>query len=192
VDISGVGSDAVEIAGGQRNTVRNSTLMGRFLALGVSGSDRISVVGNTANGFFAGAMSITSNFAFIARNRTGTTNTGSISLSGSSNRVAHNQVRGSLDLLSGTANVVVRNWVVAGVDGIFVSPSATGTTLRRNVAAGNADDGIDVDSPSTVLIRNTANDNGDLGIEAVPGVAGLGNRAAGNGNPAQCLNVTCG
>jgi parallel beta-helix repeat protein len=192
VNISGVGSDAVVIAGGQQNTIRNSTLMGRFLGLGVSGSDRISVVGNTANGFFAGAMSLTSNFGLIAHNRTGTTNTGSISVSGSSNRLAHNQIRGSLDLLVGTANVVVRNWIVAGVDGIFVSPSATGTTLRRNVAAGNADDGIDVESASTVLVRNTANDNGDLGIEAVSGVADFGNRAAGNGNPFQCLNVSCG
>jgi hypothetical protein len=48
-----------------------------------------------------------------------------------------------------------------------------------------------VESPSTILIRNTANDNGDLGIEAVPGVVGVGNRAAGNGNPLQCLNVAC-
>ena len=39
--------------------------------------------------------------------------------------------------------------------------------------------------------RNTANDNGDLGIEAVAGVRGNGNRAARNGNPAQCAGVTC-
>ena len=33
-----------------------------------------------------------------------------------------------------------------------------------------------------------ANDNGDLGIEAVSGVTdGGGNRARGNGNPAQCV-----
>jgi hypothetical protein len=28
-------------------------------------------------------------------------------------------------------------------------------------------------------------------LEAVPGVRGNGNRAACNGNPAQCLNVAC-
>jgi hypothetical protein len=39
---------------------------------------------------------------------------------------------------------------------------------------------------------NTANRNHDLGIEAVPGVIdGGGNKASGNGNPAQCLNVVC-
>ena len=191
LDVGEVGSDAVVIEGGQRNTIAGSALMGRFLGLSVLSSDRIRIADNTANGFFAGAMSIRSNFGVIAGNRIGTTGPGSVSVSGSGNRLARNQVRGSIDLLAGTANVVVRNWVVAGVDGIFVSPSATGTTLRRNVAAGNADDGIDVESPGTILIRNTANDNGDLGIETVPGVVAVGNRAAGNGNPLQCLDVVC-
>jgi len=45
---------------------------------------------------------------------------------------------------------------------------------------------------SVVLTRNTANDNGDFGIEAVLGVTdGGGNKASGNGNPLQCLNVFC-
>jgi hypothetical protein len=34
--------------------------------------------------------------------------------------------------------------------------------------------------------------NGDLGIEAVAGVAdGGGNKARGNGSPAQCTNIAC-
>jgi hypothetical protein len=34
--------------------------------------------------------------------------------------------------------------------------------------------------------------NADLGIEAVPGVTdGGGNRATGNGNPLQCVSITC-
>jgi hypothetical protein len=49
-----------------------------------------------------------------------------------------------------------------------------------------------VESASTTLTRNLAVHNGDLGIEAVPGVTdGGGNRAAGNGNPAQCTNIDC-
>ena len=40
--------------------------------------------------------------------------------------------------------------------------------------------------------RFIANHNHDLGIEAVPGVIdGGGNHAAGNGNPAQCINIDC-
>ena len=64
--------------------------------------------------------------------------------------------------------------------------------LNRNVASGNGDDGIDVDDAGTTITSNTANDNGDYGIEAVPDVIdGGGNKARGNGNPAQCLNVSC-
>jgi hypothetical protein len=43
-----------------------------------------------------------------------------------------------------------------------------------------------------VLARNVASFNGDLGIEAVVGVVDAGrNRAAGNGDPAQCTNLDC-
>ena len=72
-----------------------------------------------------------------------------------------------------------------------------GSEFVGNVATNN-DDGIEIDSGgaipenSVVLTRNTANDNGDFGIEAVLGVTdGGGNKASGNGNPLQCLNVFC-
>jgi parallel beta-helix repeat protein len=77
-------------------------------------------------------------------------------------------------------------------DGILVDNGATGTLLVRNRAIRNGDDGIDVDAPATTVTRNIANHNHDLGIEAVPGVIdGGGNHAAGNGNPAQCINIDC-
>ena len=79
-----------------------------------------------------------------------------------------------------------------GADGIRVEPDAARVLVRGNLASRHADDGIDVDSPATTITANVANDNGDYGIEAVPGVTdGGGNRASGNGNPAQCLGVTC-
>ena len=56
----------------------------------------------------------------------------------------------------------------------------------------NSDDGIDTDNPQTTITGNIANNNGDLGIEAVPGTTdGGGNLASGNGNPAQCVGVSC-
>ena len=63
----------------------------------------------------------------------------------------------------------------------------------RNRAHRNAnDDGIEVGDAVATLTRNTANNNADYGIEAVLGVTdGGGNRASGNGNAAQCLNVVC-
>jgi parallel beta-helix repeat protein len=73
-----------------------------------------------------------------------------------------------------------------------VATGVTSTVVRGNTTNSNADDGIDVDAPGTTIRENVANDNGDLGIEAVPGVVdGGGNRATGNGNPAQCTDVVC-
>ena len=77
-------------------------------------------------------------------------------------------------------------------DGIFVEKHSTETLIERNTARRSGDDGIDVDSAETTLRTNTATRNGDLGIEAVEGVVDRGgNRAFGNGNPLQCLNVVC-
>lgn len=77
-------------------------------------------------------------------------------------------------------------------DGIVVAADSSGTQITKNVSSGNADDGIDVDNPATTVTQNTTNDNADLGIEAVAGTTdGGGNRATGNGNPAQCTGVTC-
>jgi parallel beta-helix repeat protein len=101
-------------------------------------------------------------------------------------------------------NIVTRNDVDGNThDGIALqgpsheppfppAPGATETLIERNDANGNGDDGIDVRAPSTTIRKNTANNNADLGIEAVPGVTdGGGNRAKGNGNPLQCVNVAC-
>ena len=76
-------------------------------------------------------------------------------------------------------------------DGILVDPDATGTLLLRNLAV-HSDDGIDVRASGTTVTLNIANANHNLGIAAVPGVIDGGrNRAAGNGNPAQCINIVC-
>jgi parallel beta-helix repeat protein len=90
-------------------------------------------------------------------------------------------------------NVVSQNLVTDAIgDGVLVESTATDTLLKSNIAIGAGDDGIDVDSAATTLTRNLSLRNADLGIEAVPGVVdGGGNRARRNGNPAQCLNVSC-
>jgi len=84
----------------------------------------------------------------------------------------------------------------AGVDGIAIDGDHAGpvldTLLEGNLVTAANDDGLDVDSPSTTLTGNLALHNGDLGIEAVAGVIEGGkNHAHGNGNPAQCVNITC-
>lgn len=86
----------------------------------------------------------------------------------------------------------------AGSDGIALAtePDAPGTVadtfLTGNLAIGEADDGIDVDSLTTTLRQNDAVRNGDLGIEAVAGfIDAGGNRAWSNGNLRQCTIVLC-
>jgi parallel beta-helix repeat protein len=89
-------------------------------------------------------------------------------------------------------NTVRHNVIRGALDGIRVQETATHTLLDGNLAVGSADDGIDVANAATTLRRNVADRNDDLGIEAVTGVTDGGhNRAHGNGNPAQCLNVSC-
>ena len=76
-------------------------------------------------------------------------------------------------------------------DGIAVLAGAPRTLVERNEAYRNGDDGIDVKDAEAKVRLNQADFNNDLGIEAVPGVDGGGNRAAHNGNPAQCDGVAC-
>ena len=90
-------------------------------------------------------------------------------------------------------NVVRRNYVrAARSGGIAVDRVPSRTLIIGNRVVGSGNDGINVLSRSTTLARNRAFRNADLGIEAVRGVTdGGGNRASGNGDPRQCVNVRC-
>lgn len=120
-------------------------------------------------------------------------------VSGDRNRIEHNDVAslyatGALIWIGNGDGNLVRGNTTSGAndDDIFVASAATNTLIEANLATGAYDDGIDVDAPGTLIRANTATNNGDLGIEAVAGVIdGGGNRASGNGNPLQCLNVAC-
>jgi parallel beta-helix repeat protein len=97
-----------------------------------------------------------------------------------------------------TSDTLIRGNVVrdAGVDGISVGTETPnpirGTTITANTILRSRDDGIDIERSETVLSDNHAIRNGDFGIEAIPGVTDAGgNRAAANGNAAQCLEVRC-
>lgn len=110
------------------------------------------------------------------------------------NSVSATAVFGIAVFSNSTNNRLEKNTILGTLlgDGIFVASDSSGTRITKNVASGNADDGIDVENQATTVTENTANDNADLGIEAVPGTTdGGGNQASGNGNPAQCTGVTC-
>jgi parallel beta-helix repeat protein len=110
------------------------------------------------------------------------------------NSVLATRVFGIAVFSNATNNRVEKNDVLGTLlgDGITVASDSSGTQITKNVASGNADDGIDVENQTTTVTANAANGNADLGIEAVPGTTdGGGNRASGNGNPAQCTGVIC-
>lgn len=91
-------------------------------------------------------------------------------------------------------NLVVRNeFTRSSQNGIWVE-DAPNTILRDNRVTRAGADGILVSTPSagSVLTRNGAFNNALLGINAeAPVVDGGGNRASGNGDPRQCVGVTC-
>jgi hypothetical protein len=196
VDASGYLS-GIDISGGGGNTVDGGRVGGLFGGIGVDRSPGARITNVDASAIFIGAgseSSVVRSNLVITRNING--RGGTIAVGTSSSRVVGNAARG-ISIGSGAGNVVASNWVFGAVDplfprsGIVVAAGATNTLVRRNIAAGNSGDGIEVRSPTTALLRNTAINNGDYGIEAVPGVFGFGNVARGNGNPAQCLNVVC-
>lgn len=187
-------TNAIAIDNGVRNVVRASSVFGRAFGIVVDGSDHARLIGNTAGGL-SGAISLQASHGIVARNVMNEPPGDGVTVSGSFNRIARNVLSTGflgIDVTSGLANVVARNWVFnAGGDGVLTDAQATNTVIIRNLVANSAADGIDAKSASTAILFNTANNNGNYGIEAVPRVVAFGNKASGNGNPMQCLNVTC-
>jgi parallel beta-helix repeat protein len=90
-------------------------------------------------------------------------------------------------------NVVSSNRVSSrDADALVVEHGAVGTVVDRNRAFDSGGDGIRIDAAGTVVTSNIADNNHALGIQAGAGtVDGGGNRARGNGDPAQCTGVIC-
>jgi parallel beta-helix repeat protein len=198
--------------GSARNLVEDAVLQGNHGA-GVRLDTATSnlVTGNIVNGNGSAAEPLTSQILLMnsSRNRleandVSASSTVGIVLTGSDlNQLHGNQVGfvgsdgnvGGVSLLGSSDRTLINGNTVANNrpgDGIFVEAGSRYSILRNNLASGNGDDGIQVDDPGTRIVGNTANDNDDLGIEAVAGVTdGGGNSASGNGNPAQCLNISC-
>jgi parallel beta-helix repeat protein len=159
------------------------------------------IIGNTsAHNAEIGIHLIGSDDNLIRRNRVRRNAEDGLILEGDRNLIVRNRLRGNAIGITifteggrAVGNVVRRNRVLdAPRPGIYVDPVPKGTVIRRNHVFGAGGDGINVGSPRTTLTRNEARNNGRLGIEAVEGVIdGGGNRASGNGDPRQCVQVTC-
>lgn len=103
-------------------------------------------------------------------------------------------VLGVREFPAGGGSNVVRWNVVEGSrdDAFLVTPEDRHSVVKHNTAREARDDGFDIQSRSARLTANRAFGNADLGIQAVDGVIdGGGNRARGNGDPRQCVNIAC-
>jgi len=205
--ISANGGNGIDLRGSSGNVIRANGSTGNsgvgialtFSSLNNAVNDNV-LTGNGGQGIFVleGANGNTLARNVIAANTlTGILIANSSRNGAGSNRIAENG-GGGLGIVSdlpevSDANTLTRNAVIGNAsDGIFVDAGTTGTVVLGNEADENGDDGIDVMNAATTITRNAADRNVDLGIEAVAGVTdGGGNRAAGNGNPLQCVNVAC-
>ena len=161
-------------------TIRRGTIRGFDTGVLVEGGGGVAVRGLSITGNVTGIV-IDISFDVVVRH----------------NVIADNSGSGLLALDSNTVRVAGNGALRNAGDGIHFGGEVTSSVAEGNVASGNGDDGIEVaefvvgEVPNT-LARNLATFNGDLGIEAVAGtIDGGGNRAFGNGNPLQCLNITC-
>lgn len=169
----------VNLAGSDGNLVEKNTILGSGLdaiRLGLSANNVISKNELSGNVFGIGVADFSTG-NLVEKNVIRDTRGFGIAVfsDSDSNRIEKNDVQRT----------------VQG-DGINVSADSDSTTIFKNTANVNGDDGIDTDNPQTTITGNIANNNFDLGIEAVPGTTdGGGNLASGNGNPAQCVGVSC-
>jgi parallel beta-helix repeat protein len=133
----------------------------------------------------------------IAHNRVRRNPEGDLLVEGVGNRIVRNRSPVLISIFTprgkAVGNVVARNVVRdAPKAGIVVDQVPRGTVIKRNHVFDSGATGIFVGSPKTTVTRNEARNNHRLGIKAVEGVIdGGGNRASGNGDPRQCVNVSC-
>jgi large repetitive protein len=200
----------VAISDSTGNRLARDTISSRYIEVRLG-----SALGTTISDSeltFRGILAEDSDRSFIRHNDV----VGEISIGGDRNHVEKNNVLGrvvnsagfayvpeAIGIRGGDGNVVRGNSTSWGKDGIRVESAATNTLVEANLATQlppfspcttffACDDGIDVEAPGTIVRANLATNNGDFGIEAVVGVIDRGgNRASGNGNPLQCLNVVC-
>jgi parallel beta-helix repeat protein len=188
----------VQESSASRNGVGNSR---PGIALAESDNNRIT--GNTMSGNGdLGLFMAASDHNLIRHNRARRNPEGGMIIEGDRNEIVGNRVvRGGGGILitivnrggSAVANVVSRNVVRhTRSDGISVDSVPKRTLIKGNRVVGAGRAGIIVGSRSTTITENRAVRNGAFGIRAVEGVIdGGGNRANGNGDPRQCVNVAC-
>ena len=151
---------------------------------------RRNVVSGTTNGIYVSEPGTRIEWNAAVGNRRGMM----ITREASDIAIRHNLAADSLEEgidTNALRTLLERNVAARNRSGIVTRGIASGSVLKGNLATSNRIHGIEAGTGTTVT-RNLAYRNGDLGIFGEEGVIdGGGNRAFGNGNPVQCLNVAC-
>ena len=189
-----------------RSRVRRSTSFGNAgpdsgVGMTLFRSHKNMIANNTAvDNAELGIHLIQSDHNLIAHNRVRDNPEDGIVLQGDRNQIVGNRVvRNAITITLFTnnahavGNVVRLNSVRrAPRGGIAIDSAVERTVVKRNHVFRAGAHGILVGNATTTLTRNEARYNHRLGIKAVEGVIdGGGNRASGNGDPRQCVNVAC-
>jgi parallel beta-helix repeat protein len=187
-----VASDANKI---DHNDVFGNTASGIVL---ITGSDNNKVEHNKAHDNATwGITQDASNNNIYRHNKIERNNTAGFEPFNSTGlRFEHNdlkQNRIGIELFNTDASFISDNKIKSSTfDGIFSLLGSTGNLFKKNHADKNGHDGLNILDVGNTITKNHADKNTDLGIFAAAGnVDGGGNKARHNGNPAQCVGVTC-
>jgi parallel beta-helix repeat protein len=130
-----------------RLTVKNGVI--KNFGYGVkSGGERTTLVGLTASGNSLDGAALEGDNHVVKKN------------------VFTGNVDDGISINIGAGSVIDRNTSSGNGYGIFLGTSATGATVSRNKANGNATSGIRVDGDENTVTRNTVDGNGDTATPA--------------------------
>ena len=177
------------IVNGDSNVVRRNEANGSFDAISVRGNFAV-VERNTASGEFG--INVAGSNARVGRNLITECVLAGILVTGYTDARVHRNLveRGCMAGFEfrGTGARIERNTAFGSDIGLDITDSSA--IVSRNVASFGVE-GLVIRTPGTTVARNTANQNALWGINAPGAIDGGGNRATGNGEPAQCLGVRC-
>jgi parallel beta-helix repeat protein len=192
--------DGIHLVGSDANKVDHNDVFGNSASaiVLITGSDNNKVEHNGAHDNATwGITQDASNGNTYRHNKIFKNNTAGFEPFNSTNlRFDHNDLNQNkigIELFNTDASVFSDNHIRSStLDGIHSFTGSSGNLFKKNHADKNGANGIDVIDAGNTITKNHADKNTNLGIFAAPGnVDAGGNKAHHNGNPAQCVGVTC-
>jgi parallel beta-helix repeat protein len=192
--------DGIHLVGSDANKIDHNDVFGNSASaiVLITGSDNNKVEHNKAHDNATwGITQDASNGNTYRHNKISKNNTAGFEPFNSTNlRFDHNdlnQNRIGIELFNTDASVFSDNHIRSStLDGIHSFTGSSGNLFKKNHADKNGANGINIIDAGNTITKNHADKNTNLGIFAGPGnVDGGGNKAHHNGNPAQCVGVTC-